>query len=336
MTIHLYHSITLLRRESLHLVLMLVFLFITLVDVSGAITSRGLHGSSSSTPMQNISHRASHTRTTSTKSITSNDSINLWNFRSISTWNPPTMSSNKMKSRTTRRGGRDDVLRLGPSNSAKLVRRKNKVDQGGSFYNDNNGMDRNISEYNDRPSVEEMRAQLGPIGLLVANAVEVGITTAGSYISGGLFGYLIGGTMAVPTLFRNSEMAKDITLQQAGQSNGFREIQRRIGSLNLKAASQAKSWAQLSAACSGFHALTRVCRGGKEDKWNVIVGSAFTGAYLSRNGGPQAMLQGASTYAGLTYLLDMFFGGSGYGEAPKSEWSDFQDQPLQTSEERGF
>ena len=49
------------------------------------------------------------------------------------------------------------------------------------------------------------------------------------------------------------------------------------------------------------------------------------------------MLTGASTYAGFTLLLDSFFGGSGRGgEGSKSEWSDFQDQPLQTADDRGY
>ena len=157
---------------------------------------------------------------------------------------------------------------------------------------------RDMDEYNDRPpTAEEMRAQLGPIGLLVANAVEVGVTTAGSYMSGGIFGYLIGGTMAVPTLFKRSELAKDITIQQqTSQNNVLQEFQRRMGNMNSKAVMQAKSWAKLSAAFSGFHAFTRVCRGGKEDKWNNIIGSALTGAYLSREGKIYVL------FANITYI----------------------------------
>ena len=90
--------------------------------------------------------------------------------------------------------------------------------------------------------------------------------------------------MAVPSLFKSSEVGKDITMQQSSLNNSLREMQRRIGAMNSKATGQAKSWSQLSAAFSGFHALTRVCRGGVEDKWNGIVGSAFTGAYLNRQG----------------------------------------------------
>ena len=65
---------------------------------------------------------------------------------------------------------------------------------------------------------------------------------------------------------------------------GMKEIQRRIGDWNSKAVIQGKSWGALSASFSGFHALVRVCRGGVEDRWNSIIGSAATGAYLSRHG----------------------------------------------------
>lgn len=142
-----------------------------------------------------------------------------------------------------------------------------------------------ISDVDDdmeyKPSLAEMKAGLGPIGLLVANAVEVGIATAGSYMSGGVFGYVIGAAFGVPNLF------KDVpnTMQPPplkGKAMG--EIQKRIGYWNSKAFAQGKSWATLSASFSGFHALTRVCRGGVEDKWNSIIGSACTGAYLSRQG----------------------------------------------------
>jgi len=73
-------------------------------------------------------------------------------------------------------------------------------------------------------------------------------------------------------------------LKSAAPNAGMKEIQRRIGDWNGKALAQGKSWGALSASFSGFHALARVCRGGKEDRWNSILGSAATGAYLSRQG----------------------------------------------------
>lgn len=186
------------------------------------------------------------------------------------------------------------------------------------------------------PSLEELRAQLGPVGLLVANAVEVGVTTASSYISGGLFGYVIGGAMGAPGILKKSANINPGS-PGAGLGPGFgiktgtgmKEIQRRIGDWNSKAVIQGKSWGALSASFSGFHALVRVCRGGVEDRWNSIIGSAATGAYLSRHGGPNAMLQGASTYAGFTYILDTVLGSAGGGGKTDRELEfEFKDTPI--------
>jgi hypothetical protein len=73
-------------------------------------------------------------------------------------------------------------------------------------------------------------------------------------------------------------------MKSALPNAGLKEVQKRIGDWNSKALIQGKSWGALSASFSGFHALARVCRGGVEDKWNSILGSAATGAYLSRQG----------------------------------------------------
>ena len=172
-------------------------------------------------------------------------------------------------------------------------------------------------------TLEEMRARLGPVGKTVAGAVEVGMVTAGSYLSGGILGYLGGGLFGLGALARPSDYQPPPPPTLPGQQppptpptrpkpTGFGgEFRGRMGNVNAKAVASAKSWSQLSAAFSGFHALTRVVRGGREDKWNGIVGSACTGAYLNRQGGPQAMAQGAMTYASFTYMLDVFFGTKG-------------------------
>ena len=139
------------------------------------------------------------------------------------------------------------------------------------------------------PSLEELRAQLGPIGLLVSNTIELTLVTLGSYISGGMLGYLGGSVMNIPsTLF--------------GKSMG--SISQRLSALNSKAFTTMKTWGQLSAAFSGFNNFVPLCRGDVDDGWNTVFGSALTGAFLSRGGGTQAMLQGALTYAGFTYFLD--------------------------------
>merc|ERR1712106_578797 len=86
------------------------------------------------------------------------------------------------------------------------------------------------------------------------------------------------------------------------------EFKRRSGDLHRNSFQSAQQWAKLSAAFSGFHALSRVGRGGREDKWNGIVGSAATGAFLNKKSGPKAMLNGGLTYAGVTFLLDFVIG----------------------------
>jgi len=146
-----------------------------------------------------------------------------------------------------------------------------------------------LQQQQQQPSLEELRGQLGPIGLLVSNTIELTIVTMGSFISGGLLGYIGGGIMNIPsTLF--------------GQSMG--SFGQRLAALNAKAFTTCKTWGTLSAAFSGFNNFVRLCRGDVDDGWNTVFGSALTGAFLSRNGGPQAMLQGAATYAGFTYFLD--------------------------------
>ncbi len=213
-------------------------------------------------------------------------------------------------------------------------------------------------------SIEEFKANLGPVALLVANSIEVGMATAGSYISGFMFGYIVGGVMGVPTLFQKGAGAAGSLKAMNANHNALKEFQRRMGNLNSKAFTQSKSWASLSASCSGFNTLTRVCRGGVEDRWNTIIGCACAGAYQSRHGefffssgsffllfifcfvfpqqlnlfgmmkaGPQAMLNAASTYAGFTYILDMVFGSSSNSSTGLNKEFDFTDTPI---EERGY
>lgn len=174
----------------------------------------------------------------------------------------------------------------------------------------------------------EMKSQLGPIGLLIANSVEVGLATANSYISTGIFGYFVGGCLGVPGMFKSSPQD---ALNNAG---AIKKMQQKMGDLNAKALTQGKSWGALSASFSGFHALARVCRGGVEDRWNSIISSACAGAYLSRKAGPQAMLSAASTYATMTYIFDLAMGGLGGKTTNQVDKDfDFTDTPI---EDRGF
>ena len=142
-------------------------------------------------------------------------------------------------------------------------------------YQENEGLEGE----EELPSMEEIRASLGPIGRTVAGGVEVGIVTAGSYISGGVFGYGIGGFFGIKNLFIKSTSTDQSIRRGVGD-----EIKRRIGDWNGNAVKQAGQWAKISASFSGFHALSRVVRGGKEDKWNGICGSFATGAFMNRKG----------------------------------------------------
>jgi len=119
---------------------------------------------------------------------------------------------------------------------------------------------------------------LNPLGKTIAGAVEVGVITASSYISGGVLGYLVGGAMGVPILFRPPPSAGGNT------NSALKQLASKVKLMNEKAVQAGKNWGQLSASFSGFHALCRVVRGGREDKWNYIIGSGAAGAFQSRSG----------------------------------------------------
>ena len=112
-------------------------------------------------------------------------------------------------------------------------------------------------------TLEEMRARLGPVGKTVAGAVEVGMVTAGSFLSGGILGYIGGGLFGLGALARPSDYQPPPPPNLPGQQppptpptrpkpTGFGgEFRGRMGNVNAKAVASAKSWAQLSAAFSG-------------------------------------------------------------------------------------
>ena len=215
------------------------------------------------------------------------NNINLWHFRTFSTCSAASPFESDLNDSAVTTSGR----RTRGSNAGKdvsVVTSRSRTVKTVNNRRDSRRHESSTEEYYDAPpSLEEMRAQLGPVGLLVANTVEVLATTASSYISGGIFGYFIGGAMGLPGAFRN-QAAKGTSgfthLKSASPHAGFKDIQRRIVDWNSKALVQGKSWGALSASFSGFHALARVCRGGVEDRWNSIISSAATGAYLARQG----------------------------------------------------
>eukprot|EP00557_Chaetoceros_sp_GSL56_P002741 CAMPEP_0176499646 /NCGR_PEP_ID=MMETSP0200_2-20121128/13050_1 /TAXON_ID=947934 /ORGANISM="Chaetoceros sp., Strain GSL56" /LENGTH=361 /DNA_ID=CAMNT_0017898103 /DNA_START=150 /DNA_END=1235 /DNA_ORIENTATION=+ len=264
------------------------------------------------------------------------NNINLWHFRTFSTCSAASPFETDLHDSVFATSGR----RTRGSNASKDVAVVTSRSRAVKTVNDGRntrGHVSSVDEYYDAPpSLDEMRAQLGPVGLIVANAVEVVATTASSYISGGIFGYMIGGAMGIPGVFRNQAASGPpgfTHLKSASPHAGLKDMQRRLVDWNAKALLQGKSWGTLSASFSGFHALARVCRGGVEDRWNSIISSAATGAYLSRQGGPQAMLQGASTYAGFTYVLDQMFGSRRDATIGGERGFEFMDTPV---EDRGY
>lgn len=198
------------------------------------------------------------------------------------------VSSNKYSRRQYFGEKKSAIQTVGLRKKTKMIDLEDDFDY--NYSNNQQQSESSVQLQGGEPSLEELRAQLGPIGLLVSNTIELTIVTMGSFISGGLLGYIGGGVMNIPsTIF--------------GKSMG--SFGQRLAALNTKAFATCKTWGTLSAAFSGFNNFVRLCRGDIEDDgWNTVIGSGLTGAFLSRNGGPQAMLQGAATYAGFTYFLD--------------------------------
>lgn len=246
-------------------------------------------------------------------------SINIWNFRTISNVQVPAPSYHRHRCLAAAAVG------------AATTTKKSRIREEETSLDD--------PEYR---SLQEMRAQLGPVGRLIANSVEIGISTAGSYLSGGIFGYMVGAVMNTPGVLRNKPPSlppptgTGTVLPPVPEANeAGSKLMERISTLNTKSMTQAKSWGELSAAFSGFHVISRVFRGGVEDRWNSIIGSACAGAYLSRAGGSAAMMKGAMTYGGFTYMIDVFFSGDKKktSEDGVGKEFDFQDTPV---EDRGF
>ena len=84
-------------------------------------------------------------------------------------------------------------------------------------------------------------------------------------------------------------------------------LKSKLGEWNGKAVMGAKRWGELSAAFSGCTALTQAARGGRQDKWNNIIGSFGAGMYLNRDKGVQNMVNSGLGFAGFSYLIDSFF-----------------------------
>lgn len=148
-------------------------------------------------------------------------------------------------------------------------------------------------------SFEELQQQMPLWAKFIVNSIDVCFATATSCVSGLFMGYTIGTVTGLPKLFKSPPSIPGTKF--AG-----------LRAMNSKAIGSGKKWAELNAAFSGFHAVVRVTRNGKEDRWNGIVGSGLAGAYLARNEGPQNMLRNGVSFASFSYLIDMFMlGGRG-------------------------
>lgn len=180
---------------------------------------------------------------------------------------------------------------LSVQNVGLIKRRKKQKDEDLPYFDDDHDLD-HYHPPDKEPSLEELRDELGPIGLLVSNTIELTVITVQSYITGGILGYIGGSLMSIPSTIFGKEMGS---------------IASRFAALHTNAVISFKSWSQLSAAFSGFNNFVRLARGDSEDGWNAVWGSALAGAFLNRSGGPQAMIQGGATYAGFTYVMEKMF-----------------------------
>ncbi|KAG5187708.1 Tim17/Tim22/Tim23/Pmp24 family-domain-containing protein [Tribonema minus] len=120
--------------------------------------------------------------------------------------------------------------------------------------------------------------------------MEVGLTTVGSLVSGGVLGYIIGW---------------GIGIAQKGAFEGG--LGNAIKAMHAKGRQTGSSWGLITACFSGFTSAARVMRG-REDHWNSILGSCGTGAVMCRDRGVGGMLQGCLAYGAFSYILDMVGG----------------------------
>ncbi|GAX10289.1 hypothetical protein FisN_3Lh489 [Fistulifera solaris] len=150
-----------------------------------------------------------------------------------------------------------------------------------------------LPEMVDAPQSGVNDAELGPVGRIVAGAVEVAVSTGLEYMSGFLGGYTLGTVTDVPRLL----------FRTTNQPTLLRETSSRFVRTHSKSLKWAKTWGGISAAFGGFNVLIKVVRGGKEDDWNSILSSTAAGVFFARKEGPQGMLRAAVLYGGLMYVI---------------------------------
>lgn len=117
-------------------------------------------------------------------------------------------------------------------------------------------------------------AELGPVGRIVAGAVEILVSTALEYLTAFSGGYLLGTVTDTPRLLFRS----------MNQPTLLKETSSRFVRLHSKSVKWAKTWGEISATFAGFDVLIKVVRCGKEDDWNSIISGAAAGAFFARKG----------------------------------------------------
>eukprot|EP00611_Tribonema_gayanum_P031294 TRINITY_DN8_c0_g1_i1.p1 TRINITY_DN8_c0_g1~~TRINITY_DN8_c0_g1_i1.p1 ORF type:complete len:233 (-),score=55.18 TRINITY_DN8_c0_g1_i1:152-850(-) len=139
----------------------------------------------------------------------------------------------------------------------------------------------------EAPAAAARPVKYGPVG----GAIEIGTTVAGSYISGGILGYVIGLGMGAAS--------------KGAMSGGMGGL---FSTMGARGKQTAIAWGGITACFSGFTTAAKVIRS-RDDRWNQILGSCGTGAAMCKDKGPQAMLQGCVSYGAFAYILDMLGAG---------------------------
>jgi len=121
---------------------------------------------------------------------------------------------------------------------------------------------------------------------VVLGTIELGYTVASQFISSYVMAYClssVAGTYGV--LFKPA-------------TDGITKFQR----WSQRNKQWGKSWGSLSAGFGGFDTGIRLLRNNKDDEWNSLIGSAFTGAFFARGKGPTEMAKAAILYLSFGYF----------------------------------
>lgn len=171
-----------------------------------------------------------------------------------------------------------------------------------------------------KPSLEEevwtarkKTSKGNPVILLLADATAVGAAFAYMYVQGGVLGYIVTGFTNAHVFFRKRPpsfpppIIDGRLLLPPPRVTDELSFWQKIKFVNGKGVVRAKSWSLNYGSYFGFHAFISLIRK-EEDKWDAIVASACTGAFVNRNAGRMAMFKGATKYGGVLYLYDLFMG----------------------------